>query len=326
MTKRYLTRASAVVLVVLGLAGCSWRVDTPPPAGPSPDPLTQVRDAAAEREHLVASLTSESDVGGTPVAVVLNEVEHAHAPLRLEALGGLYEPYPDLSPSPSPAPADMSLGDAVRAARDGHLAAALVTEDDSLALLLGSAGLSHALSGWYAQWVADAIGAASEPVVAERTLPSDAIAASTGPVPDSASISAQELADLALMHDQARYAYEVMAAKAIEDERDQWLARRDIQAARAEAFADIPGVEDLREATYVVLADSTADPAVRVDTARDIEHNAGSTYVGLLAQTDVDQWPWLLHAAFDAYAQAAAYGEPTAADYPVPALPGIDVT
>lgn len=128
------------------------------------------------------------------------------------------------------------------------------------------------------------------------------------------------------MHDQARYAYEVMAARAVEDEREQWLTRRDLQASRGQALAAITGVEDLREAAYVVLADSTADPAVRVDTAREIEMRAGAAYVALLADADQTQRPWLLHAAFDAYAQAAAYGDPTAADYPVPALPGVDVS
>src|SRR5690554_1598802 len=167
MTPRYLARASAVVLVVAALAGCSWRVETPTQSLPSPDPVTQVRDAAAEREHAIVELTAQSGTGGTPVGVVLGEIESVRAPERLDALGGLYEPYPDASPTPTEAAVSLNLNDAVVAARDGNMADALATDDDELALLLASAGLSHAVSGWYAEWVADAIGAASEPVVAE---------------------------------------------------------------------------------------------------------------------------------------------------------------
>lgn len=326
MTQRYLTRASAVVLAVVVLAGCSWRVETPPPAWPSPDPSTQVRDAAAEREGQVAKATHEQSGAGTPSTVVLSEIEGDMAPVRLAALGGVYVAYPDASPTPTEDGEGPSLHEAVTAARDGHMADALATETPELALLVASAGLSQALSGWYATWVEDAIGVANLPVVAERLLPSDALAEGSGLIPASAAMSTDTLAELALMHDQAKYAYEVMAARAVEDERDLWLARRDIQAARGEALAGLSGVEDLREATYVVLGEHTADAAVRAETARALEIGAGATYAALLAQTDTDQWSWLLHAAFDAYAQAAAYGEPTAADYPVPALPGIDVS
>ena len=326
MRKHYLTHASAVVLVVLGLAGCSWRLETPPPAWPSPDPPTQVRDAAAERENQVTDAVHEPDTAGTPSEVVLSEIEGELSRVRLDAFGGLYVAYPDATPSPTADEQAPSLTDAVRSARDAHLADAFTTEEDDLALLLASAGLSHALSGWYAGWVEDAIGAANEPVVTERHLPSDAVPGEPSMLPANASALSETVANLALMHDQARYTYEVMAARAVEDEREQWLARRDIQAARAQALVGLPGVSDLREATYIVLGKQTEDATVRMETGRQVEISAGATYLALLAEAGVDQWPWLLHAAFDAYAQAAAYGEPTAADYPVPALPGIDVS
>lgn len=315
------------MLVALAVAGCGWRLETPPPNWPSPDPVTQVRDAAAEREQLVLDATQSSN-GGTPAEVVLSEIETAHSPVRLDALGGVYVAYPDASPSPTDTGSETSpsLLEAVAAARDGHLADALATDDDDLALLLASAGLSQALSAWYPTWVTEAIGAADQPVVAERLVASDVLAEGNDLIPTTASMSTDTLAELALMHDQARYAYEVMAARAVEDEREQWLARRDIQAARGQALVELAGVADLRVATYVVLGEQTADPAVRGDLAREIESGAAATYAALLEQAGRDQWPWLLNAAFDAYAQAAAYGEPTAVDYQVPALPGISVS
>lgn len=327
MTSRSLTRASAVVLVALAVAGCAWRLETPPPTWPTPDPVTQVRDAAAQREQdVIDAITATSTQAGA-VDVVLTEIEGPHATVRLEALGGVYAAYPDTSPSPTDddAHASPSVVEAVSAARDGHLADALVTDDENLALLLASAGLSHALSAWYAQWVTDAISAASEPVIAERLLPSDALANSMDFIPPAGAIPADTLADLALAHDQARYAYEVMAARAVDEEREWWLARRDLQTARADALTGLAGGVDLRQAVYVVLAESTADPAARSDFAHQVETTLAATYASLLAKTSSGQWPWLLHGAFDAYAQAAVYRGPTASAYEVPALPGISI-
>ena len=323
MTKRYLTRASAVVLVAVVLAGCSWRLETSTPEWPAPDSTTRARDAAAEQEHKIVRITGDEEAGGTPVGVVLNEIQSQQAPIRLDALGGVYEAYPDSTPVPQ---ADVlsNLNDAVTQARDRYLADALVTEDADLALLLASAGLSHSLAAWYATWVEDAIGAADHPVVVTRTVPGGALGDDANLAPSDVELPAETLAELAVMHDQARYAYEVMGARAVEDEREQWLTRRDLQAARAQALVSLTGVTDQREATYTLLGDQTADPAARVETAQHIEAGAGATYAALLAETDRSQWPWLLHAAFDAYAQSAAFGEPTVADYSVPALPGID--
>ncbi len=331
MTSHLLARASAVVLIATLLVGCSWRIDTATPDWPSPDPVTVARDQAAEREQAVIDAARNLGGNGTPPEVVLAALEETQAPERLEALGGLYEPYPHATPSPLEPAEPIRLEDAVADARDGALADALVTTDPDLALLLATIGLSHALSAWYAQWVEDAIGEATLPIVEERSLPSSVLAGPTSETatasltPTTTDIEASVLADLALMHDQARYAYEVMAARANEDEREQWLERRDQQSTRAQTLVQLPGVEDLRTATYVVLAEDTLDSSQRLETARDIEMRAGLRYITLLASTDVDDWPWLLHAAFDAYAQAAALDGATASTYPIVALPGLTV-
>lgn len=326
MTGRLL-RASAVSVAVLALAACSWRLETPPPEWPSPSPETLVRDAAAAREQAVVDATPDgagASGSTTARAAVLSEIEAVAAPARLEALGGLYVPYPDASPSPSPSDGALDLIGASMDARDGHLAEALVTDDPALALLLSSAGLSHALSSWYSGWVEDAIAQSTEPVVSVRLLDSPALP-DAGPVPSATGVDAAVLADLVVMHDQARYAYEVLAARAADEERDQWLARRDLQDARATALAQLPGVEDRRESVYVLLGDDSGDAAARLATAQDLETVAGETYATMLDGADADDMPWLLHAAFDAYAQAAAFGEPTAASYTVPPLPGVAV-
>ncbi|MFW7414003.1 hypothetical protein [Demequina sp. SO4-18] len=326
MTARLL-RASAVAVAVLALGACSWRLETPPPEWPSPGPVTVMRDAAAAREQAIVEATwggAGADGATTAQATVLSQIESAAAQERLDALGGFYVPYPQ-SPSPSPSAERVDLIGLGVEARDGHLADALVAEDSDLAFLLASAGLSHALSSWYAAWVADAIAESTEPIVAERSIPSGSLPDS-GPVPASTGIDTDTLAELAVMHDQARYAYEVLAARATDDERDQWLARRELQRARAAALARLPGVEDRREPVYVLTGDGSADSASRSAAARDLETRAGQTYAALLDGAPAGDVPWLLHAAFDAYAQAAAFGAPTAQSFEVPALPGLAAT
>jgi hypothetical protein len=322
MTKRLTWGIAALVTVVLGLSGCSWRMETPPPEWPSPDPVTVMRDEAAQREQAVVDAT-EAD-GPSTQATVLAQIESSAAPERLAALGGLYVPYPDSSPSPTASAVPVRASDAVTQARDGHLADALVAEDADLAALLTSAGLSHALASWYAIWVDDRVAAATQPVVEERLLATPVIPEPSLVPPESPTTDVETLAALALAHDQARYTYEVLAARASGEEREQWLARREIHRARADALVALPGVEDRREPVYVLTPDQTGDSAQRLATAVGIENGLGATYASLAVTAGPAQEPWLLSAAFDAYAQAAAYGEPTSASYAVPALPGIE--
>ena len=311
-------------LAALALTACSWRLETPEPEWPSPDAVTVMRDEAAAREDAVAHAIATSAGAGTPQTVVLEEIEGAAVPLRLEALGGLYVAYPDASPSPLPSSVPTDVAGEVAAARDGHLAQAPATEDPDLRALLASAGLSHALSSWFATWVDDAIAQAAQPIVAERSLPSPSLPV-TSLVPHADDpLETGQLAQLALEHDRARYAYEVLAARAEGDERAQWLARRDLQDARAQALVELPGVDDLREAVYVLTPDQAGDSAQRLATAITLETDLGATYAALAAAAGPAQMPWLLNAAFDAYAQACAYGEPTTQEYVVPALPGIE--
>ncbi|WP_297082048.1 hypothetical protein [uncultured Demequina sp.] len=325
---RAVAAAGAVALAAVGVSGCSWRAETPPPDWPSPDTTTVTRDAAAEREQAVIDAVSPFTAAATAQAHVLAELEAVAAPVRLDALGGVYVAYPDASPSPSPS-GDWTAQDmpnpteAVASARDGHLADGLTTEDPDLAALLRSAGLSQALSDWFAVWVEDRISSAELAVVEERSL-SSASLPHASPVPESTAMPTATVAELALAHDQARYAYEVMAASASGDERDTWLQRRDLQAARASALAAQPGVEDPRSATYTLLLDDYRDHDARLSTAVALENGLGATYAGLALGARPDEVPWLLNAAFDAYAQAAAFGEPSAAAWTVPALPGID--
>lgn len=316
--------AAAMTLAALtasALAGCSWRLETPAPTWPSPDAVTLARDAAAEREQAVLDALSLAD--GTASDAVIVAYEGDAAPVRLETLGGVYVAYPGATPSPTASPAPRpDPAAAVEAARDGAMADALATDDESLAFLLESVSLSHAVTGWYAAWAEQAFTEPGTPVVEERPLTT----APTGTVavlPEATSVPTEALTTLAVEHDRARYLYEVMAAKAADDERSQWLARRDLQAARAAALVALPGVDDTRAAVYVVDNEAIGDAEARVAAAQTAESTLAERYVSLVADQDAAEEPWLLSAAFDAYAQAAAYADPSTHDATIPALPGV---
>ncbi|MFV0634836.1 DUF4439 domain-containing protein [Demequina sp.] len=308
------------LLAALTLTACSWRMETPDPQWPSPDAATLIRDAAAEREQAVIDAATAGSA--TAEGAVLATIEAADAPARLDALGGVYVAYPDATTSPSPSPTQPSLDDAVTEARDEALGQSLSVDDANLAAILGATGLAHALSAWFAQF-GSATAAGQEVVVAVRPLPSDALS-NTALVPgEPTAIDAATLSDLALEHDRARYAYEVIAARASEDLRAQWLARRDLQAERAEQLLAFEGVEDQRESVYVLTLDQVADAGDALATAIEVETGLAETYAELAATADAVDRPWLLNAAFDAYAQALAFGPATADAFSVPALPGL---
>ncbi|WP_084129906.1 hypothetical protein [Demequina sp. NBRC 110055] len=317
------TRAAATVglaaAIAVALTGCSWRLETPEPTWPSPDAVTVTRDAAAEREQAVIDALSRSD--GTASDEVLAAYEGEAAPERLAALGGVYVAYPDATPSPSASPT-TSAADAVETARDGAIAAALETSDDDLAFMLTSTALSHGLMGWYAWW-AETTFTDPETDVVELRLFSSAPTDTTDAVPVATALDVDTLATLVEEHDRTRYLYEVLAAKASDEEREQWLARRDLQDARAEALAALPGVEDRRAPIYVVSNEGLEDADGRVSAAQAAETALGDRYAALLDGLDDAEKPWVLSAAFDAYAQAAAYAEPGTHDAVIPALPGI---
>ncbi|WP_152649105.1 hypothetical protein [Demequina flava] len=317
-------RSVAAVAAIAMLAGCSWRLETPEPDWPTPDAETLMRDAAAQREQDVIEAIDAQDSSASQEASVLADLEVNDAPTRLEALGGVYVPYPDASASPTPSVSAnaTTVPDAVLAAQEGHFGDALTTEDDNLAVITASAGLSHALSRWYATWVTDVVAAVDQPVSAERLLESETLEGETL-VPTAPALDAATVTDLALAHDQAGYLYEVLAARSADTEREQWLARRDIQRDRAAALIALPGVDDLRKATYVTATRELPDAAARTQAAQTEELAIGETYATLAAGADVSDLPWLLSGAFDAYAQAGAYGDATVEVLAVPALPGV---
>ncbi len=249
------TAAIAVLVLVLALTGCSVRLDTPPPAVPTPDATEQARAALAEQTATLVSLAraargeeatgqSAPQADGPDVAAELEALATA-SEQQLAALGGLWTPPPRPDdPSPTPAPQPTATPQDVLTALEE--AAAQVQEsvgdpvwDGDTATLLASiavyrdgalARLSHALGT-----------DAPAPAESATELPTELTAAS---------------APLCRTLDGLGYAYEVQAARSDGEQRSQAVARAAQNRDLAEQVAVLGGydgtAEDPRRASYAV--------------------------------------------------------------------------
>lgn len=361
-TLRAVTTGLLAAALATGMSGCSWHLEAEPVVYPSASQSTLERDQAARREQSVvdalgtvgdsgtATDTGNAAAQGTAAgAGDLAAIESQAAPAHLDALGGVYL----ASPSPTPSPFPGSLADAVQQARDGALETARDTADANLAFLQSSMGLTHAFALWWAQNAnlaasveatpapsptasapgdvepgaspAPSASPSPEPVTAAaRLLPSSINLGESFIPQQTAAISPLTFSDLALAHDQARFLYEVIAARSAGSERDNALARRNVHAARADEFAALAGSEDRRQPLYEVAPDDVSTALSRGATARAAEFALGATYAAMLDGVADEDRGWILNAAFDAYAAGSVQLGFTPDEFPV--LPGLEVT
>ena len=260
------------------------------------------------------------------------QAETAFVAPHLDALGGVYVPFPAATPSagpsssPSasaaPAPKPKSLIRAVADARDADLAAALVADDPDLALLLASIGLSHAESlavGAYQ----DAIAAGSAPLAAERTM---AGAPFADLAPDTTALDAETLEGIIVAHDYAAYAYEVIAARSSDDARSQALERSRIHDRRADELVAIAAADPRVPAYVIEHANLDSDDAMAA-LARSTEAGISDRYITAFYGAAEAGAPgladrgWLLAGAYDSLVQSLLW--PGAVPAEADALPGV---
>ena len=311
------------VSVMVTTSACDLRLETSAPPLPSPDAIATARNTLADAEGAVfaASLREiEPTVAGA------NLVAAAH----LDALGGVYVAYPDVTAAPdddptaTPAP-EPSLDEAIAAARAVAFDVASTTEDPELAFLATSIDLEWALRGEWAAHVS-AVADAPSAVVALRgyPLPDGSTAESAGFVPAGATgVPEQALSALALAHDQARFAYETLAAQEFGPRRDEALARARLHDERSDALAaDL--TEDPRTPLYQVHDADLLNADSRRSLERSIELDLAMRYAVLLdGVADADRL-WLLNATFDNFARAMTTDGFSAQD--IPTLPGLRPT
>ena len=307
------TRRWGVVLVagaVIATSACGVRWETEPSPAPSPDAVTIQRDLLADAE---AAVITASDAASGLLADHARNAAQAH----LDVLGGVYVAFPDASPTPTPtaSPAPVpSLADAIDAAREVAAEVANTSTDGDLAFVAASIDIEWALVAWWDAPADDVDGPLPLPAAPGVPSTDDFIP------PGVTTVSDEELTALALAHDEARFAYETMAAQEFGPRREAALARAAIHAARGEALAARVD-EDPRTPLYQLRDTDLLDAETRASLARSIETDLGWRYAALLDGRSASDLPWLLNGSFDAFAAAASTDGFTLAD--LPAMPGV---
>ena len=298
-------------LAALSLAGCGLRLETPPPVAPSPDAAEELRqDAAAEAAAIAGTVSEVTAEGAT--AELLTRIG-AEADAHLEALGGVWVAWPDGTPegavAPEPAPTaavpDPDAADVLELLTTGAADAregAVVAPTDELAAVLAAVSLSRAHG---AAEVAAATGTtAPEPTAAPLSREALLVRGVDGPT-------------LRVL-DQARFAYETVAARSEGAAREAAAAR----AAHLQSLVDLAveeGAPDERLGVYDLPgadeeAGLTAEQAAVVDAeSRLLEH-----WVFSLGLVSPDGRGALLDAAADSARRLVDAGGT------LPALPGLD--
>lgn len=339
---------AAALVASVGLGGCEWRRETPPPVWPTPDAVTAARDLLAEATAEVLA-AADRELAAEPAETFAATVR-ASALVHLEALGGVYVAYPDASAAPAEASASatpepvLTLDDAIAAAREAASAAS-AEGDPELSALARAIDLEWALRLTLTRSpgrdAAPSPSPSPDPASGDDVLPAIAgptVDASTRtPFPpargtaasDAAfapgaatSLSPEDLAAIALAHDHARFAYETIAAWEFGPARTAALDLADFHGARSDEFAaTLP--DDPRTPVYQLRDANLPDTASRRALELDVERHIGLTLAAALDDAPESELDWLLNATFDALVRAStAWGfEET----DIPTLPGLRV-
>ncbi|SFK35404.1 DUF4439 domain-containing protein [Cellulomonas sp. KH9] len=333
--------ASALLTGALALGGCGVRLESPPPAEPSPDAIEQVRartvdDALALADAARAAAPSADEATRT----VLDDVA-AFSDRHVEALGGVYDSgLPDATPTPgtaatTPAVTDVTgvlgalVDDAARAADDAD-----DVPDGALARLVASVSVSRDA---LADRLAAATGAPrpdpapAAPDVAAGTAAdatADPTAAPTGEAtPGDATPAARDGARaLALAHDEAAWTLAVLAARAADDRRATLLAAADGHRRASDTWAATAGVvgrpTDPRRAAYA-LPGGLDDPTVADALPRTLEQAVADASAQAVADAPAGARADAIASLRTATVAAVAWG---AAAVPFPGMPELATT
>jgi hypothetical protein len=336
MAGRRLRGFAAAVAAVAGImlvSACGVRWETEPPAFPSPDEVTVARDSLADAEAAVLEASTREGADSYAVA----------AQAHLDVLGGVYVAYPDAdSPDPTVSPApEPTLDEAVSQARAVAEDVASTTDDADLVFLARSIDLEWALRNLWAAQEATAADAGSTASAAPTPVPSteDGSPSDADPVwfpladgsttdaagfaPDATTGLPQDaLSDLALAEDEARFAYETLAAQEFAQDREAALARGGLHGERSDALAALLDA-DPRTPLYQLRDANLLDSDARRTLERSLEIDLAVRYTTLLDGASAADAAWLLNASFDAYARAMRTEGFQASD--VPTLPGLEV-
>jgi len=299
----------ALALSLAMLTGCELRRETPPPTEPVPDAIELARrEAVADADLLIAD--ARDAAAGDPAAVLLEAVALA-SEAHDHALGGVYVPFPDASPSddaaagqattgepetdvapsdgasagttasptPSPGPTTPpTAADVVELATAAALrarTAAEAIEDGPLARLLASIAVSRSM---HARTIATAAGL---PVTSTAlTVPADL----------PAGLGGSAISALVQSEDGLGLAWEVVAARSDGPARSSAAARAAMHRTAGQAWATAGGLAgtglDPRRVAYDLpdaILDPATDPGAVTAALATLESGLAQDYATLVA-------------------------------------------
>lgn len=302
------------------LAGCGLRLETPEPDPLVPDDEEVLRaDSAADAADLRDRATEAAVGAPSEVASVLEQVAEA-SDAHHEAFGGTYVPFPDVTPTPTAtatpttgppaATPDDVLSDLVAGAAEARADAEEVP-DGSMARLLASVSVNRSL-------LADALATA---------LGTTAGATVVFVVPEAvpAGVTTQEVTVLVQSEDATGLAWEVLAARSLDAERELAAARARTHRDRAQQWAEAAGIAgsgaDPRRSSYTLpeaLSDLEASAEARLTALGEVEAELATSYMSLVANAEPGARAVLMDAVLDTLRVQISQGAPVP-DFP--ALP-----
>lgn len=300
---------AALVAVVLSVAGCDVRLETPPPTEPAPDALEVARRAAVTDALTVSDLASSALAElpeDDPVRGRLDAIVDASA-VHVERLGGVYDPglegvpdEPTVDPTDDGAPADVQdVVDRLVQSFSRTRGTLENTPDGGLARLTASIAVSHLVS--------------AESLARAADLDPPEVETSDEPVPDSVpeGVAVSVLLPVLRGEDEAGYAYEVLAARLADEQRAAALARAAVHRARGQAWAvalQVDGsAQDPRRVAYDLPEGLLADEP-DLTGVQQIELTLADSYTTLVGRAAPAERAPYLDLATDAYRAALSWG------------------
>ena len=364
--------AALACVSALTLSACDLRLETDPVTFPSPDATAVARNSLADAEAAVLAAANEAGASADEIASGAAATAQTHLKVLggvyVAHPGTTPAPTPGVTPAPPPTLVEAihtvraTAEEVAGSTHDADLAFLAHSIDLDWALRelwatrvaaksTADAAAAKASAQASASPTADqptTEPSATAPAPLPLPLPGDSGDApfprSDGSAPDSAGstnfapsatttgLSAEQLSTLTLAEDEARFAYETIAALEFGALRESVLARMRLHAQRSDALASVlttksgaaqANAADPRTPLYQLRDVNLPDPNSRETLERSIEIDLGDRYAALLDGASGADAAWLLNAAFDSYARAMATPGFTTAD--LPTLPGLRV-
>lgn len=281
------------VLLIAGamLGGCGLRLDTPPDSLPHLDAGQEGISAATRAEAAITTGTEQMADDASLAAgtrEVIASVRDLSA-MRLDALGGLWQPWPEgtpagADPGPAPSPAPATVADLLQMLVDGATTscqAAGHAPKGEDALLLAAVCAAENLD-------ANRISAASGVALPETKV---AVEATPAPNPEGEE---QQITDKAVLDqlreaetalDFARFRMETAAAHLSGDDRKWALLRADALAWDVQALVDA-GVADVRASQYALNFSDIKQSSDAIRLVNQADADALAAHLQIIALLD----------------------------------------